>query len=54
MIKFDILYKNKKIYQDLDHEQCCEILEELSSQCYDNNDFDIYEIQLEEINYGNT
>lgn len=49
MKKFNVLYKGRKIYQDLDYYQCTEVLDELSSQYYNDEEFDINEIELEEI-----
>jgi hypothetical protein len=46
---FNILYKGRKLYQNLSHEECAEILEELSSEFYQNEDFDVTELELEEI-----
>jgi hypothetical protein len=46
---FNILYKGRKIYQNLSHEECTEILDELSSKYYTEEDFDIEQLELEEI-----
>jgi len=46
---FNILYKGRKIYQDLSYEQCTEILDELSSKYYTDEEFDIEQLELEEI-----
>jgi hypothetical protein len=48
-MSFNILYKGRKIYQDLTHEECAEVLDELSSKYYNDEEFDINEIELEEI-----
>jgi hypothetical protein len=45
---FNILYKGRKIYTNLTHEECTEILDELAEKSY-NNEVDQTEIQLEEI-----
>jgi hypothetical protein len=49
MKKFNVLYKGRKIHQDLSHEQCAEVLMDLSETYYDDENFDINEIELEEI-----
>ena len=46
---FNILYKGRKIYQDLSYEECAEILDELSSKYYTEEDFDVEQLELEEI-----
>ena len=46
---FNILYKGRKIYQDLSYEECTEVLDELSSKYYTEGDFDIEQLELEEI-----
>jgi hypothetical protein len=46
---FNILYKGRKIYQDLTYEECAEVLDELSSKYYTNEEFDIEQLELEEI-----
>jgi len=46
---FNILYKGRKIYQDLSYEQCTEILDELPSKYYTDEEFDIEQLELEEI-----
>jgi len=42
-----IVYKGRIIHRDLSHEQCAEILDELSEQVY-NNEIDPIEIEVEE------
>jgi len=49
MTKFNVLYKGRKIYQDLSYEQCTEVLDELSSKYYNDEEFDINEIELEQL-----
>ena len=44
----NIRYKGRKIYQDLSYEECLEVLQELSEQYYNSDDYDTYEIELEE------
>ena len=46
---FNILYKGRKIYQDLSYEECAEVLDNLSQEYYQNEDYDANEIELEEI-----
>lgn len=45
---FNVLYKGRKIYSDLTHEECTEILEELAEKTY-NGEVDQNEIELEEV-----
>lgn len=44
----DILYKGRKIYQNLSYEEVTEVLDELASQFYDKGVYDPNEIELEE------
>jgi Lhr-like helicase len=46
---FNILYKGRKIYKDLSYEDCMEVLDNLSQEYYQSEDYDINEIELEEI-----
>lgn len=46
---FNILYKGRKIYQNLSYEECTEVLDELSFKYYTEEDFDIEQLELEEI-----
>ena len=46
---FNILYKGRKIYQDLSYDECLEILDNLSQEYYQNENYDANEIELEEI-----
>jgi hypothetical protein len=50
MKRFNILYKGRVIYQDLSYESCADVLEDLSREYYQNEQFDANEIELEEIN----
>ena len=43
----NILYKGRVIYRDLTHEECAEILDEMSEEVYSGN-LDAAEIELEE------
>lgn len=47
---FNILYKGRKIYQNLTHEECAEVLDNLAQEYYDNEDYDINEIELRKSN----
>ena len=44
---FNVLYKGRKIYSNLNHEECVEILDELAEMSY-NDEVDQNEIELEE------
>ena len=46
---FNILYKGRTIYQDLSYEECLEVLDNLSQEYYQNENYDANEIELEEI-----
>jgi hypothetical protein len=46
---FNILYKGRKIYSNITHEEVAEILDELSEKYYDTGDYEPSEIELEEI-----
>jgi hypothetical protein len=49
MTKFNVLYKGRKIYKDLTHEECTEVLQELSERFFSGDDIDPKLIELEEI-----
>ena len=49
MKRFNILYKGRKIYKDLSYEECVEVLDNLSQEYYQNGEYDVNEIELEEI-----
>ena len=49
MKKFNVLYKGRKIYQDLTHEECVEILQDFSERFFSEEDIDPNLIELEEI-----
>jgi hypothetical protein len=51
MKKFNVLYKGRKIYKDLSHEDCTEVLQDLAEKFYSGDDIDPNLIELEEI-YG--
>jgi hypothetical protein len=49
MKKFNVLYKGRKIYQDLTHEECTEVLQDFSERFFSEEDIDVNLIELEEI-----
>ena len=49
MKHFNVLYKGRKIYQDLSYEECVEVLDNLSQEYYQDENYDENEIELEEI-----
>ena len=49
MKKFNVLYKGRKIYQDLTHEECVEILQDFSERFFSEETIDPTFIELEEI-----
>ena len=49
MKTYNLLYKGRKIYQNLTIEECGEILQELSERFYSGEDLDPEFIELEEI-----
>lgn len=51
MRTFNILYHGRRIYMNLSYEECAEVLEELSQKYYEDSEFNIDELELEEI-YG--
>jgi hypothetical protein len=48
-MRYNILYKGRKIYWNLTHEECTEILQELSEKFFSGDDIDPNLIELEEI-----
>ncbi len=50
--RMNILYKGRRIYQNLSYEEVTEVLDEMASQYYDNGVFDPLEIELEVIENG--
>jgi len=53
MKKYNVFYKGNKIYVDLTHEECAEVLQDISENFFSGKD-DINPnlIELEEINNG--
>jgi hypothetical protein len=49
MKKFNVLYKGRKIYQDLTHEECAEVLQDFSERFFSEENIDPNFIELEEI-----
>ena len=49
---YNLLYKGRKIYQNLTPEDCSEVLQEISEQFCSGDDIDPNLIELEEISYG--
>jgi hypothetical protein len=49
---FNVLYKGRKIFQNLSYEECAEVLENLSLEFYESGEYDPKEIELEEILNG--
>ena len=49
MKKFNVLYKGRKIYKDLTHEECVEVLQELSEKFFSGDDIESNLIELEKI-----
>jgi hypothetical protein len=50
----DIVYRGRVLYRNLTHEDCAEILEELSQKYYENEEFDANELELRENTHGLT
>jgi hypothetical protein len=46
---YNLLYKGRKIYKDLTHEECAEVLQDLSERFFSGDDIDPNLIELEEI-----
>jgi hypothetical protein len=46
---FNVLYKGRKIFQNLSYEECAEALENLSQEFYESGEYDPEQIELEEI-----
>jgi hypothetical protein len=46
---FNVLYKGRKIFQNLSYEECAEVLENLSIEFYESGNYDPEQIELEEI-----
>ena len=51
-MKYNILYKGRKIYKNLSAEECTEVLQDFSERFYSGEDIDPTEIEMEEILNG--
>ena len=51
-ISYNLLYKGRKIYQNLTMEDCSEILQDFSELYFSGEDIDPNEIEMEEILNG--
>lgn len=51
-MKYNVLYKGRKIYTNLTAEECSEIFQDLSERFYSGEDIDPNLIEIEEITYG--
>ena len=49
-MNYNVLYKGRKIYTDLTHEECVEVLQDLSESFFSGDDIDPSLIELEETN----
>jgi len=49
MKKFNVLYKGRKIYSDLTHEECAEVLQDFSERFYSEENINPNDLELEEI-----
>jgi (2Fe-2S) ferredoxin len=48
----NIVYRGRVLYRNLTHEECAEILEELSQKYYEDEEFDVNDLELRENTYG--
>ena len=51
-MKYNVLYKGRKIYINLTPEECSEVLQDFSERFYSDEDIDPNLIELEEIANG--
>ena len=51
-MNYNILYKGRKIYQNLPAEDCIQILEDFADSFYEGEDIDPNEVEMEEILNG--
>ena len=51
-MKYNVLYKGRKIYINLTPEECSEVLQDFSERYYSDEDIDVNLIELEEITNG--
>lgn len=46
----DIIYKGRRIYQNLSEEECLDILQDLAEEYYNTGNYGPNEIELEDVN----
>jgi len=51
-MNYNVLYKGRKIYMNLTHEECSEVLQDFAERFYSCEDIDPNLIELEEITNG--
>jgi hypothetical protein len=51
-MKYNILYKGRKIYKDLTYDECAEIFQDFSEKFFAGEDIDPNLIEIEENHYG--
>jgi len=51
-MKYNVLYKGRKIYMNLTAEECSEILQDFSESFYSGEDINPNDLELEEITNG--
>ena len=51
-MKYNVLYKGRKIYTNLSAEECTEVLQDFSERFYSGEDINPNEIEMEEILNG--
>jgi (2Fe-2S) ferredoxin len=51
-MSLNIVYRGRVLYQNLTHEECAEILQDLSERYYEDQEFDVNELELRENTYG--
>jgi hypothetical protein len=49
---YNLLYKGRKIYQNLTMEDCSEVLQDFSERFYSGEDVDLNDLEMEEIQNG--
>ena len=42
----DIVYRGRVLYRNLTHDECAEVLQDLSQRYYEDEDFDVNELEL--------
>jgi hypothetical protein len=51
-MKYNILYKGRKIYKELTYDECADVLQDFSEKYFAGEDIDPNLIEIEESNYG--